>query len=71
MTGEIKLKTKAPINTSPEHLNRLMARLNVTPNDVAALTGVHRTTVFRWLAGTHAVPISVIRILEIEAKAKK
>jgi hypothetical protein len=54
------MKTQATINTSPEHLNRLMARLNVT-----------RTTVFRWLAGTHAVPISVIRILEIEAKGKK
>ena len=65
------MKTQAPINTSPEHLNRLMARLNLHPEAVAALTGVHRTTVFRWLAGTHAVPISVIRILEIEAKGKK
>jgi len=65
------MKTKATINTSPEHLNRLMARLNLHPEAVAALTGVHRTTVFRWLAGTHAVPISVIRILEIEAKEKK
>ena len=65
------MKTQATINTSPEHLNRLMARLNLHPEAVAALTGVHRTTVFRWLAGTHAVPISVIRILEIEAKTKK
>ena len=65
------MKIQATINTSPEHLNRLMARLNLHPEAVAALTGVHRTTVFRWLAGTHAVPISVIRILEIEAKAKK
>ena len=65
------MKTDTPINTSPEHLNRLMVRLKITPNDLAALTGVHRTTAFRWLAGTHAVPISVIRILEIEAKGKK
>jgi predicted transcriptional regulator len=65
------MKIKPVLDTTPEHLNRLMVRLKLHPNDVAALAGVHRVTVYKWLAGTHAVPISVIRILEMQKKEKK
>jgi hypothetical protein len=56
------------INTSPEHLINLMGQLNLTTDLLAEETGVHRTTAFRWVAGTAQIPISVIRMLELMIK---
>lgn len=56
------------IDTSPEHLAKLLAQLGITTDQLAEETGVHRTTAFRWAAGKAQIPISVIRMLELMIK---
>jgi hypothetical protein len=56
---------KTRINTTSKHLSILMGALELHVNDLAELAGVHRTTVFRWLAEQANIPVSVIRMLEL------
>ena len=56
---------KTRINTSAKHLSNLMGALALHVNDLAELAGVHRATIFRWLAGQTNIPVSVIRMLEL------
>jgi len=56
---------KTRINTNSKHLSNLMGALELHVNDLAELAGVHRTTVFRWLAEQANIPVSVIRMLEL------
>lgn len=56
---------KTRINTSAKHLSNLMGALELHVNDLTELAGVHRATVFRWLAGQTNIPVSVIRMLEL------
>lgn len=56
---------KTRINTSPDYLLELLDTLQLHTDDFADLMGVHRTTAFRWLGGRAAVPVSVIRVLEM------
>ena len=61
---------KTRINTTSKHLSNLMGALELHVNDLAELAGVHRATVFRWLAGQTNIPVSVIRMLELMEKEK-
>ncbi len=57
------------INTSIEHLNRLISRNGFeSAEELAQHLGVHFTTVYRWLRGQGPVPVVVIRYLELKAK---
>jgi len=56
---------KTRINTTSKHLSNLMGALELHVNDLAELAGVHRATIFRWLAGQTNIPVSVIRMLEL------
>ena len=38
------------------NLQTFLGDMDWSPDDFAALTGIHRTTVFRWLAGSIPVP---------------
>jgi hypothetical protein len=59
------------INTSIEHLNKLISRNGFqSAEELAQHLGVHFTTVYRWLRGQGPVPVVVIRYLELKAKAK-
>ena len=63
------------IDTSTEHLNKLISRNGFqSAEELAQHLGVHFTTVYRWLRGQGrgqgAVPVVVIRYLELKAKAK-
>ena len=44
-------------------LLRLMEQLDHSTEDLAREAGVHRTTAYRWVAGSTPVPRSVIRML--------
>jgi plasmid maintenance system antidote protein VapI len=61
---------KTRINTTSKHLSNLMGALELHVNDLAELAGVHRTTVFRWLAEQANIPVSVIRMLELMEREK-
>ena len=56
---------KTRINTTSKHLSNLMGALELHVNDLTELAGVHRATIFRWLAGQTNIPVSVIRMLEL------
>lgn len=57
------------INTSVEHLNKLISRNGFqSAEELAQHLGVHFTTVYRWLRGQGPVPVVVIRYLELKAK---
>lgn len=57
------------INTSVEHLNKLISRNGFqSAEELAQHLGVHFTTVYRWLRGHGPVPVVVIRYLELKAK---
>lgn len=57
------------INTSIEHLNKLISRNGFqSAEELAQHLGVHFTTVYRWLRGQGPVPVVVIRYLELKAK---
>ena len=59
------------INTSIEHLNKLISRNGFqSAEELAQHLGVHFTTVYRWLRGQGPVPVVVIRYLELKAKSK-
>jgi hypothetical protein len=59
------------INTSIEHLNKLISRNGFqSAEELAQHLGVHFTTVYRWLRGQGPVPVVVIRYLELKAKVK-
>jgi Mn-dependent DtxR family transcriptional regulator len=59
------------IDTSTEHLNKLISRNGFqNAEELAQHLGVHWTTVYRWLRGQGPVPVVVIRYLELKAKAK-
>jgi len=53
------------INTSPEHLKRLLREINLTTDQLATEAGVHRTSAYAWTSGRAQVPVSVIRMLEL------
>lgn len=59
------------IDTSPEHLKKLLGKLNLTTEQLATEAGVHRTSAFAWTSGRAQVPVSVIRMLQFMIKAKK
>lgn len=57
------------VDTSPENLDRLIS-LNgfMSADELGQHLGVHHTTIYRWMMGTHAIPVVVIRYLELKAK---
>ena len=58
---------KTDILTTPQHLDELLAYLDMTNAEAARLCGVDQRSVYRWLAGTSPIPHSVIRMLELMA----
>lgn len=62
---------KTRIDTSAVNLVRLLDALSLHTEDFAALAGVHRATAFRWIGSQTAVPVSVIRMLELMLKEKR
>jgi len=46
----------------------LLIQLDIHNEDAARILGVHRTTLFRWLAGTARVPKMAMMVLELMKK---
>jgi DNA-binding transcriptional regulator YiaG len=53
------------VDISHTHFVALLERLDMTNGDIARFAGVDRSTITRWVHGTVAVPVAVIRLLEL------
>lgn len=61
MTGTM---TNTTPGMTPDQLRELMQANNVeSADDLAARIGVHRTTVFRWLAGSRRIDIAAAALV--------
>ena len=46
-------------------LRTFLGDMDWSPDDFARLTGIHRTTVYRWLAGDFPVPAYIYLIMRL------
>ena len=54
-------------DATPEHLDAVLAFLDMTNAELAILAGVDQRTVTRWFAGQSRIPDAVIRMVELFA----
>ncbi len=54
-----------------EELRRLMKQIGDNADQLAERLGVHRSTVFRWLANEFPIPVATGKLVRILAKQKR
>lgn len=58
------------LDIRPEHLDEMLAYLDMTNVEAARICGVDQRSVYRWLAGSSPIPHSVIRMFELICMTK-